>query len=78
MQKQLDQELLEKYAKASNVRILNSQSDLDPRDRILPQMLDWCKRQGDVVVLANGLALTCNPTSRAIQNCKIVMRNNCL
>lgn len=76
MHKQLDQELLEKYAKASNVRILNSQADLDPKDRILPQMLEWCKRQGDVVVLASGIVLTCNPTSRAIQNCKIVMRNH--
>lgn len=68
-------ELLEKYAQASNNKILDSQADLAPKDRAMPEMLAWCKRQADVVVLTSGVILTSNPVSRAIQNCKIVMIN---
>lgn len=75
MKKQIEQELLEKFAAASNQKIMTSQSELDPKDRVMPEMLAWCKRQGDIVVLSSGLVLTCAPTSRAIQNCKVVMLN---
>lgn len=75
MHNPIEREILEKYALASNHRVLSSQSDLDPKDRVMPEMLAWCKRQGNIVVLNSGLVLTCNPTSRAIQNCKIVMLN---
>lgn len=76
MQSQIERELLEKYAEASHQKVLSSQSELDPRDRVMPEMLAWCKRQNDIVVMKSGLVLTCNPTSRAIQNCKIVMLNH--
>ncbi len=71
----IERELLEKYAEASKQKILDSQADLDPKDRAMPEMLAWCKRQGDIVVLKSGLILSSRPTSRAIQNCKIVMLN---
>ena len=50
----IERELLEKYALASNQKILDSQADLDPKDRPLQEMLSWCKRQGDIVVLKSG------------------------
>lgn len=76
MQSKIERELLEKYAEASNQKVIESQADLDPKDRVMPEMLAWCKRQGDVVVMKSGLVLSSNPTSRAIQNCKIVMLNH--
>ncbi len=75
MQKPLDKDLLEKYAIASNNKVLTSQADLSPKDRAMPEMLPWCKRQGDIAVLSSGTILSSNPSSRAIQNCKIVMTN---
>jgi type II secretory ATPase GspE/PulE/Tfp pilus assembly ATPase PilB-like protein len=78
MQTQIEheRELLEKFAQASNHKIVDSQADLDPKDRAMPEMLTWCRRQGDIVVLKSGAILTSNPSSRAIQNCKIVMVNH--
>lgn len=59
----------------SQQKMLMSQSELAPKDRALPEMRDWCERQGDLVVLTTGNVLTCDPTSRSIQNCKIMMTN---
>ncbi len=66
---------LQQYAQAVNVRVLYSQSDLDPRDRPMPQMNDWCAQRDAIVVMSSGLILTTEPTSREVQNCKIAMIN---
>ena len=66
---------LEQYAEASNIKVLRSQSDLDPKDRAMPAMLVWCRKHANIVVLQNGNLLTNDPSSRVVQNCKIVMLN---
>lgn len=76
MNNRLERELLEQYAKASNQNVLASQSDLDPKDPILFQMLNWCLQQGNIVVLKSGTILTSAPTSRVVQNCKAVLKNH--
>jgi type IV pilus assembly protein PilB len=53
--------------------IYTSQADLDPKDRPLVEMQEWCHRQGDIVVLKSGLILTNNLHSRSVQNCKAVL-----
>lgn len=68
-----EMEQLEKYAKASNQKVLTSQSDLDPKIKASSEMLSWCRERGDIVVLNDGSILSSNPSSRAVQNCKIVM-----
>ena len=64
MDEALELELLEKYAQASNDVVLSSQADLDPKDRAMPEMLQWCRQQGNVVVLASGNILTSHPSDR--------------
>jgi type II secretory ATPase GspE/PulE/Tfp pilus assembly ATPase PilB-like protein len=64
---------LEKYASLLNHKVLTSQSDLDPKDRPMVEMHDWCEKQGDIIVLNSGLVLASDPGSRSVQNCKIVM-----
>jgi type II secretory ATPase GspE/PulE/Tfp pilus assembly ATPase PilB-like protein len=64
---------LEKYAALMQQKVLTSQADLDPKDRPMVEMHNWCERQGDIVVLSSGLVLASNPASRSVQNCKIVM-----
>jgi type IV pilus assembly protein PilB len=76
MDEALELELLEKYAQASNDVVLSSQADLDPKDRAMPEMLQWCRQQGNVVVLASGNILTSHPSDRRVHNCKIVMLNH--
>ena len=66
---------LERYAQAAKTRVLHSQSDLDPRDRPMPQMHDWCEQRDSILVMSSGLILTTEPTSREVQNCKIAMIN---
>ena len=68
-----EMEQLERYAKASNQKVLTSQSDLDPKIKAATEMLSWCRENGDIVVLNDGSILSSNPSSRAVQNCKIVM-----
>lgn len=65
--------LLEQYANATNTKVLSRQSDLDPRDRILKEMLFWCLEQGNTVVLKSGTILSSEPTSRTVQNCKSLL-----
>jgi type II secretory ATPase GspE/PulE/Tfp pilus assembly ATPase PilB-like protein len=70
----LELEHLTKYAEAANQgKVLVSQSDLDPKVRPASEMITWCRQQGNIVVLNDGSILTANPTSRTVQNCKIVM-----
>lgn len=70
--------LLQQYAAVANCKIIQSQSDLDPKERASATMLGWCREQGSIVVLENGDILSSNPTSRTVQNCKVVMRNKAL
>lgn len=64
---------LEKYASLMNHKLLTSQADLNPHDRPMGEMHAWCEKQGDIVVLTSGLILASDPSSRSVQNCKIVM-----
>ncbi len=75
MEHQQENQLLEQYASVVNRKIFTSQSDLDPKDRALPEMLSWCRKQECIVVLQSGAILTSQPASRIVQNCKIVMLN---
>jgi general secretion pathway protein E len=64
---------------AAGQKILSSQADLDPKDRPMPAMFEWCqKQQGSIVVLKSGTILSSQLTSRAVQNCKIVMLSKSL
>ncbi|HYF97856.1 MAG TPA: ATPase, T2SS/T4P/T4SS family [Coxiellaceae bacterium] len=70
-----EQELLNQYAALMGCKVLVSQSDLNPKDRAVPEMLAWCRQQADIVVLLSGSILSANPSSRAVQNCKVVMQD---
>lgn len=73
MERQEEQQLLKDYATIANSKVLGSQSDLDPKDHAMPEMLSWCRQQDPIVVLSSGTILCSNPSSRLVQNCKIVM-----
>jgi type II secretory ATPase GspE/PulE/Tfp pilus assembly ATPase PilB-like protein len=65
--------LLEQFAAATFTKVITSQSDLDTRDRVMDEMLAWCKEQGNIVVLKSATILSSEPTSRTVQNCKSLM-----
>jgi type IV pilus assembly protein PilB len=65
--------LLEQFAAATRTKVLTSQADLDTKDRVMDEMLSWCKEQGNVAVLRSAVILSCDPTSRTVQNCKSLM-----
>lgn len=71
-----EQELLSRYASISKSQVLSSQSDLGIEDVAMPAVLNWCRQQKTLVVLANGHILSSEPNSRAVQNCRIVMQNH--
>lgn len=73
MEHQQEQQRLSDYASIAKSQILSSQSDLDAQDGAMPEMLAWCRRQKTLVVLRSGKILSCQPSSRVIQNCRIVM-----
>jgi len=54
-------------------KTFSSQADLNPKDRPMIEMQEWCARQGDIVVLQSGLILTSQPHSRDVQNCKAIL-----
>jgi type II secretory ATPase GspE/PulE/Tfp pilus assembly ATPase PilB-like protein len=64
---------LEQYAKATSTKVISSQNDLDAKDRVMDEMLSWCKEQGTIVVLKSASILAADPTSRTVQNCKSLM-----
>ena len=64
---------LEQYAKATNTKVLNSQNDLDTKDKVLDEMLVWCKEQDTIAVLKSAVILSSDPSSRNVQNCKSFM-----
>lgn len=70
-----EQQILEQYATIAQRKVLSSQADLSIKDRAMPEMLGWCRQQQSIVVLQSGSILSSNPTSRLVQNCKIVMHN---
>jgi len=65
--------VLEQYAAATRTKVVESQSDLDARDRVLDEMLSWCKEHEELVILKSGTILSSDPTSRVIQNCKSLL-----
>ncbi|MDX1901255.1 MAG: ATPase, T2SS/T4P/T4SS family [Gammaproteobacteria bacterium] len=65
--------LLEQFAAATMTTVVTGQSDLDARDRVMDEMLTWCKEQGTLVILRSGTILSSDPTSRTVQNCKSLM-----
>lgn len=65
--------LLEQYAAATYTKVISSQSDLDTKDKVMEEMLAWCKEQGNIVVLKSSIILSSDPTSRTVQNCKSLM-----
>jgi type II secretory ATPase GspE/PulE/Tfp pilus assembly ATPase PilB-like protein len=65
--------LLEQYGSATNTKVLNSQNDLDTKDKVMDEMLLWCKEQGGIAVLKSGTILSSDPSSRAVQNCKSLL-----
>ena len=70
-----EQQILEQYANLAQRKILSSQADLSPKDHAMPEMLAWCREQQNIVVLQSCTILTSEPSSRLVQNCKIVMHN---
>jgi type II secretory ATPase GspE/PulE/Tfp pilus assembly ATPase PilB-like protein len=65
--------LLEQYGAATNTKVLNSQNDLDTKDRMMDEMLGWCKEHGTVAILKSGSILSSDPSSRVLQNCKSLL-----
>lgn len=65
--------LLEQYAAATYTKIITSQADLDTKDKVMDEMLGWCKEQGNIVILKSAIILSSDPTSRTVQNCKSLM-----
>lgn len=62
--------LLEQFAAATLTKVISSPNDLDTKDRVMDEMLAWCKEQQNIVVLKSATILSSDPTSRAVQNCK--------
>lgn len=65
--------LLEQFAAATFTKVITGQSDLDTKDKVMDEMLAWCKEQGSIAVLKSATILSCDPTSRTVQNCKSLM-----
>lgn len=65
--------LLEQYATATRTKVLASPSDIDSKDKIMEEMITWCKEQRNIVVLKSATILSSTPTSRTVQNCKSLL-----
>lgn len=65
--------LLEQFAAATLTKVITSQADLDTKDRVMEEMMSWCKDQGNIVVLRSATILSSDPTARTVQNCKSLM-----
>lgn len=65
--------LLEQYAIATKTKVITSPNDLDTKDKVMDEMLSWCKEQGNIVVLKSATILSSEPTSRTVQNCKSLL-----
>src|SRR3990167_11216162 len=62
--------LLEQFASATKTKVVMSPADIDPKDRPMEEMLNWCKEQQNIVVLSSSTILAAEPASRGVQNCK--------
>ena len=65
--------LLEQYAAATKTKVVISPADLDVKDRVMGEMLAWCKEQKNIAVLRSAAILASDPTSRTVQNCKSLL-----
>lgn len=65
----------DRLSNALKGQVLTSQADLDPKDKPLLEMADWCQQRGTIVVLKSGIILTVDPISRDVQNCKTMLIN---
>src|SRR3990167_9266110 len=65
--------LLDQYAAATKTKVITSPADLDTKDKVMDEMLTWCKEQSNIVVLKSAVILSSDPTSRTVQNCKSLM-----
>lgn len=65
--------ILEQYAAATKTKVIYSPADIDSQDKVLDVMYEWCKQQGDIVVLQSGCILSSAPTARNVQNCKLIL-----
>src|SRR3990167_478714 len=65
--------LLEQYAAATKTKVLTSPADLDTKDKVMEEMLPWCKEQVTIAVLKSATILSSDPTSRTVQNCKSLL-----
>lgn len=72
-QEQKNTGILEQYASATKTKVITSPSDIDAKDKVLDEMLAWCKEQGNIVVLKSANILSSEPTSRTVQNCKSLL-----
>lgn len=75
MEDQHELDLLQRYATIAKQKVLTSPSELDSSNGVMPEMLGWCQQQDSLVVLESGDILTCEPSSRIVQNCKAIMHN---
>lgn len=66
---------LREYADSQSMKLFTTQADLSPKEKPMVEMAAWCAAHEDIVVMSSGLILTSAPTSRNVQNCKIVMLN---
>lgn len=65
--------LLEQYSVATKTKVVVSPTDLDPKDKVMEEMLPWCKEQRNMVVLKSAAILSSEPTARTVQNCKSLL-----
>lgn len=65
--------LREQYAAATKTKVISSPADVDAKDKVMEDMLAWCKEQGNIVVLRSATILASDPTSRTVQNCKSLL-----
>ena len=66
-------QILEQYAAATKTKVVTNPGDLDSKDKVMEDMLSWCKEQKNIVVLKSGTILSSEPTSRSVQNCKSLL-----
>lgn len=64
---------LQLYAAATHTQVVQGLTELDVKDKAMDEMMEWCTREQDIVVLKSGTILSADPTSRKVQNCKSVM-----
>lgn len=64
---------LEQFALATKTKVLHSPTDLDTKDKVMEEILGWCREQGNIAVLKSAIILSSDPTSRSVQNCKSLL-----